>query len=115
VLDSGLISLLEALMHHASIHGEFLNRVSDQWRSCLLLFRPLDDKHIRFSPEMLSTALGLFNIPDPVCLCATQEPDPERRIAHKGHIRVCSTEGVHYGKVVYGCRSQHNGCGMFSK
>jgi len=95
--------------------GETHLNFSCRYELTLDSFRPLDENGIRFRPEVLSTAVSLFQIPDTACLCATQESDPVMRASHKGHIRVCSTDGIHSVKVVYGCRAQRTGCGMFSK
>ncbi|KIJ41796.1 hypothetical protein M422DRAFT_255110 [Sphaerobolus stellatus SS14] len=74
---------------------------------------PVNDADEPFEPGQLNEAYTVFDIPDTYCLCATQEFDPTQREQYTLHIRVACTKGSHQGKVVTGCRNQHEGCGMF--
>ncbi|KIJ52898.1 hypothetical protein M422DRAFT_242844 [Sphaerobolus stellatus SS14] len=75
--------------------------------------KPVNEKNEPFEPGQLDEAYAIYNIPDTYCLCATQEYDPAEREQYKLHIRKAITQGFHYGKVVAGCRRQHDGCAMF--
>ncbi|KIJ30843.1 hypothetical protein M422DRAFT_267552 [Sphaerobolus stellatus SS14] len=74
---------------------------------------PVNDADEPFEPGQLNEAYAVFDIPDTYCLCATQEFDPTQHEQHTLHIWVACIKGSHQGKVVAGCRNQHEGCGMF--
>ncbi|KIJ44448.1 hypothetical protein M422DRAFT_252047 [Sphaerobolus stellatus SS14] len=74
---------------------------------------PLDRNGARILPEEFSEAFSSYHIAEAHCLCATQETTPTGRRKHTLWIRVSSTYGENYGRVVAGCRSMGKGCGLF--
>ena len=78
-----------------------------------IYFRPTGEDGKKIPPLQLSEAFAVYHIPMPSCLCPTQETDPEQRQNYKMHIRICSTPGPNYGKVIMSCFRQREGCGAW--
>ncbi|KIJ31185.1 hypothetical protein M422DRAFT_267135 [Sphaerobolus stellatus SS14] len=73
----------------------------------------VNEQNELFHPTDLSQDFAQCQIPDTYCICAMQELDPVNCLRHSLYIHVGSRRGQHQGKMVAGCRAQHEGCGLF--